>query len=257
VDTYSASLNRLDPHEQPLLLLQSIFSCVRTLQKRDLETQTEIELITSWTRLIDYTLVETHYSKKSHEKYPILDRTLLYNLADGNIVRYFDTPTRPMIGLASPIIYLQLLRAAGETTIEIFDLYSLSFPNGSKSQNLAAERLTMHCLAREAVKLFKLQLHDALVYELILPDGTDVSSRRPSFSESSYFDGAIDLQHAGSDSVKLRMCKEHYTTAKRDAFGADCVILDYSVDNGQIVWTAHRIQIKLGVSLITDEAGSD
>ena len=254
VDNFSSSLNKSSIQKEgaEMELLQTIFSCLRNTQQRDIEHEPELLNLTQWTRLIPYEVVLQTLTDE-HKSQPL--SSTLYNLADNNVIRYQDG--RPsLIGLASPTIYLQLFQLSTPLRgkIQLWDLYSLTFPNGCVSQSMAAERTAMKCLAASSSKWLKLSLDDDHnVYELYLPS-EDPNNGRTHTTTSVHYDYSIP-PGSDPDDFKLRICKELYFrggsySRGRDAFGADAVILECR--DGES-WIAHRLQIKLGTLQLKEE----
>ena len=249
-DSYSVSMrhfqsNQSDPNDMiKYKILEAVYKCTNAYVDKDFistteELPTNISAFQTWTKLIKYRIISEKI--ETDEKFEVL--TLIYNLADSGHIRFIDDrfETYGLIGLGSPLIYLQLA-SKGNNEITLDEAVALKSPNTQPNDDIA-ENITLRFLAQNASKLFQVDSNFRII-------DTDVQKIVLKYE---YTNILVKEVHANYDQDQIvnRLFKECYENNK-DVFGMDGLLLEEDQLNGNEL-IAHRIQIKLGSSCIRDE----
>lgn len=246
-DSYSVSMrhfqsNQTDPNDMiKYKILEAVYKCTNAYVDKDFistteELPTNISAFQTWTKLIKYRIISEKI--ETDENFEVLP--LIYNLADSGHIRYIDDrfETYGLIGLGSPLIYLQLA-SKGKYEISLDEAVALKSPNTQPNDDIA-ENITLRFLAKNASKLLQVdsnfRMIDKDVQKIVL--------------KYEYTNILVKEVHANYDQDQIvnRLFKECYENNK-DVFGMDGLLLEEDQLNGNEL-IAHRIQIKLGSSCI-------
>lgn len=221
-DAYSITLRHTDDDE--MALLRAVHSCVSDFQPLEADFP-----VLYWTMYVPFSTVRYHIRERGGE----VDMAVVYNLADKGHLRYDDrinAHREPRIGLGSTLLYLELAKSdiVEMTTREAS---ALLFPHGDN--HVLAEKVAFRFLALKSEEwLGPLRSHE--LQDLC------IHGKGP---------GRLVSGIPYEDLVG-RLWKE-----LPDAYGADAVLFEPSSDTFPNHMVAHRVQLKLGKSLIkADEA---
>ena len=171
---------------------------------------------------------------------------LIYDLSDSGHLRFIDNQFNQLIGLGSPLIYLQLANKNSKSVFTMDEIFALKNPSGLYSN--IAENVVLRILAQNS-NIFNISgfiMTDKNVEKIILKEN---------YTNIKTYADEIYACH-NLDTITNKLFKECFMSSTnqmvKDALGINGLLLQSDANS----LIAHRIQIKLGQHVIQDKDGT-
>ncbi len=225
-------------------ILESVFhctsvfidkTCISTIE--DLLDEPSISTFIKWTKLFKYScFLEKFNQNNTDENLSEELLPLIYDLSDSGHLRFIDNQFNQLIGLGSPLIYLQLANKNSKSVLTMDEIFALKNPSGPYSD--IAENVVLSILAQNShiFNISGLKMTYKNVEKIILKEN---------YTNIKTYADEIYVFH-NLDTITNKLFKVCYMSATnqmvKDALEIDGLLLQSNANN----LIAHRIQIQLG-----------
>jgi hypothetical protein len=256
VDSYSVSMKHFqnESARMKLKILETVFqctsvfidkTCISTIE--DLLDEPSISTFKTWTKTFNYScFLETFNQDNTDENISEELLPLIYDLSDSGHLRFIDNQFNQLIGLGSPLIYLQLANKNSKSVFTMDEIFALKNPSGLYSN--IAENVVLRILAQNS-NIFNISgfiMTDKNVEKIILKEN---------YTNIKTYADEIYACH-NLDTITNKLFKECFMSSTnqmvKDALGINGLLLQSDANS----LIAHRIQIKLGQHVIQDKDGT-
>jgi len=225
-------------------ILESVFhctsvfidkTCISTIE--DLLDEPSISTFIKWTKLFKYScFLEKFNQDNTDENLSEELLPLIYDLSDSGHLRFIDNQFNQLIGLGSPLIYLQLANKNSKSVLTMDEIFALKNPSGPYSD--IAENVVLSILAQNShiFNISGLKMTYKNLEKTILKEN---------YTNIKTYADEIYVFH-NLDTITNKLFKVCYMSATnqmvKDALEIDGLLLQSNANN----LIAHRIQIQLG-----------